>query len=108
MTGRRDRKGFSAECSRDSKTALRNSATATMSCWKQRCSTVPCSPRVFVFCVLSLGWYFFLGEDFFPSVDAGQMRLHVRARAGLRVEETARLCDEIEAYLKNKSRKTKS
>ena len=28
------------------------------------------------------------------------MRLHVRARAGLRVEETARLCDEIEAYLK--------
>ena len=53
-----------------------------------------------LFCVLSLGWYFFLGEDFFPSVDAGQMRLHVRARAGLRVEETARLCGEIEAYLK--------
>ena len=49
------------------------------------------------FCVLSLGLVFFLGEDFFPSVDAGLMRLHVRARAGLRVEETARLCDEIEA-----------
>ena len=28
------------------------------------------------------------------------MRLHVRARAGLRVEETARLCDEIEDYLR--------
>ena len=42
---------------------------------------------------------FFLGEDFFPSVDAGLMRLHVRGRAGLRVEETARLCDEIEAVL---------
>jgi CzcA family heavy metal efflux pump len=55
-----------------------------------------------LFCVLSLGWYFFLGEDFFPSVDAGQMRLHVRARSGLRVEETARLCDEIEAYLKER------
>jgi CzcA family heavy metal efflux pump len=53
-----------------------------------------------IFCVLSLGWYFFLGEDFFPSVDAGLMRLHVRARSGLRVEETARLCDEVEAYLK--------
>src|SRR5271165_4764563 len=52
-----------------------------------------------IFCVLSLGWYFFLGEDFFPSVDAGLMRLHVRARSGLRVEETARLCDEVEAYL---------
>ena len=48
------------------------------------------------FCVLSMGLVFFLGEDFFPSVDAGLMRLHVRARAGLRVEETARLCDEIE------------
>jgi CzcA family heavy metal efflux pump len=52
------------------------------------------------FCVLSLGWYFYLGEDFFPSVDAGLMRLHVRARAGLRVEETARLCDEIDAFIK--------
>src|SRR5271168_49452 len=52
------------------------------------------------FCVLSVGLVFFLGEDFFPSVDAGLMRLHVRARAGLRVEETARLCDEVEKYLR--------
>ena len=52
------------------------------------------------FCVLSLGLVFFLGEDFFPNVDAGLMRLHMRARAGLRVEETARLCDEVEAYLR--------
>ncbi len=51
------------------------------------------------FCIFSLGLVFFLGEDFFPSVDAGLMRLHVRARPGLRVEETARLCDEIEQYL---------
>jgi CzcA family heavy metal efflux pump len=51
------------------------------------------------FCLLSVGLVFFLGEDFFPSVDAGLMRLHVRARPGLRVEETARLCDEIEKYL---------
>jgi CzcA family heavy metal efflux pump len=52
------------------------------------------------FCILSMGLVFFLGEDFFPDVDAGLMRLHVRARAGLRVEETARLCDEIEHYLR--------
>src|SRR5208337_1713821 len=52
------------------------------------------------FCVLSLGLVFFLGEDFFPSVDAGLMRLHMRARPGLRVEETARLADEVEAYLR--------
>ena len=52
------------------------------------------------FCILSLGWVFFLGQDFFPSVDAGLIRLHVRGRAGLRVEETARLCDQVEQYLR--------
>src|ERR1700758_828330 len=52
------------------------------------------------FCVLSLGLYTFLGQDFFPQVDAGLLRLHVRGRAGLRVEETARLCDEVEASLR--------
>ena len=36
------------------------------------------------FCLLSLGLFFFLGEDFFPQVDAGLLRLHVRARPGLR------------------------
>jgi len=52
------------------------------------------------FCLLSLGLYNFLGQDFFPQVDAGLLRLHVRARPGLRVEETARLCDEIEGELR--------
>ncbi|HWO29343.1 MAG TPA: efflux RND transporter permease subunit, partial [Candidatus Acidoferrum sp.] len=52
------------------------------------------------FCLLSLGLFFFLGEDFFPQVDAGLLRLHVRARPGLRVEETARLCDQIEGVLR--------
>src|SRR5262249_42225306 len=41
------------------------------------------------FCVLSTGLVVFLGRDFFPSVDAGQIRLHMRARTGLRIEETA-------------------
>ncbi len=53
-----------------------------------------------IFCVLSLGLFFFLGQDFFPQVDAGLIRMHVRARPGLRVEETARLCDQIEAVLR--------
>jgi CzcA family heavy metal efflux pump len=52
-----------------------------------------------IFCILSMGWFFVLGEDFFPQVDAGLIRLHVRARPGLRVEETAKLCDEVEAFL---------
>jgi CzcA family heavy metal efflux pump len=54
-----------------------------------------------VFCVLSLGLVFFLGQDFFPQVDAGLIRLHFRARPGLRVEETARLCDEVEQVLRS-------
>jgi CzcA family heavy metal efflux pump len=52
------------------------------------------------FCVVSLGIVYFLGEDFFPSVDAGLMRMHIRARPGLRVEETARLCDDVEGTVR--------
>jgi multidrug efflux pump subunit AcrB len=53
-----------------------------------------------LFCLLSLGLFSFLGQDFFPQVDAGLLRLHVRGRPGLRVEETARLCDQIETSLR--------
>jgi multidrug efflux pump subunit AcrB len=41
-----------------------------------------------------------LGQDFFPSVDGGQIKLHVRARTGTRIEETAALCDHIEATIR--------
>jgi CzcA family heavy metal efflux pump len=54
-----------------------------------------------VFCAASMGLAFFLGEDFFPQVDAGLIRLHFRARPGLRVEETAKLCDEVEVALRD-------
>ncbi|OIR19562.1 multidrug resistance protein MdtC [mine drainage metagenome] len=37
-----------------------------------------------------------LGRNFFPVVDAGQIKLHIRAQTGTRLEETARLCDEVE------------
>lgn len=47
------------------------------------------------FCALSTCLAFVLGRDFFPKVDAGQIRLHMRARTGLRIEETARLADQI-------------
>ena len=48
------------------------------------------------FCVLSCGLVFLLGRDFFPSVDAGQIRLHMRAPTGTRIEETARIADEVD------------
>ncbi len=42
----------------------------------------------------------FLGENFFPSVDAGQMKLHVRGQTGLRIEEMTRLCDQVEGLIR--------
>ena len=49
-----------------------------------------------LFCAVSMLLIPFLGSDLFPTVDSGQIRLHVRAPVGLRVEETAALADRIE------------
>ncbi|KUY62052.1 efflux RND transporter permease subunit [Burkholderia sp. RF2-non_BP3] len=51
-------------------------------------------------CVASTGLYAFAGQDFFPSVDTGEIRLHLRAPTGTRIEETARLTDEVEAKIR--------
>ena len=53
-----------------------------------------------LFCLLSLLLVPLLGRDFFPAVDAGQFRLHVRAKTGTRIEETARLVDQIDRYIR--------
>jgi multidrug efflux pump subunit AcrB len=51
----------------------------------------------FLACVaVSFGLWPFLGENFFPTVDSGQILMHVRAQPGTRIEETARLFDLIE------------
>ncbi|CAB3756321.1 efflux RND transporter permease subunit [Paraburkholderia solisilvae] len=56
---------------------------------------------VFLGCMLlSLALIPWLGSNFFPSIDSGQIKLHVRGHAGLRVEETARLADEVEAQVR--------
>ena len=52
------------------------------------------------FCVGSWALIPQLGQDFFPSVDAGQFRLHVRASSGTRIEETTRLVDRIEGAIR--------
>jgi multidrug efflux pump subunit AcrB len=59
------------------------------------------SPKIFIAgflaCVLlSFGLWPFLGQNFFPAVDSGQILMHVRAQPGTRIEETARLFDVIE------------
>ena len=51
--------------------------------------------------LLSLCLVPFLGENFFPTVDAGTISLHVRAPMGLRIEETAALFDHIENRIRD-------
>jgi multidrug efflux pump subunit AcrB len=51
-------------------------------------------------CLVSFGLLPWLGEDFFPAVDSGEFTLHVRAPTGTRIEETAALCDRIEAEIR--------
>jgi multidrug efflux pump subunit AcrB len=41
-----------------------------------------------------------LGRDFFPSVDSGTFKLHMRAPTGMRIEETANLCDQVERSIR--------
>jgi multidrug efflux pump subunit AcrB len=41
-----------------------------------------------------------LGRDFFPSVDSGTLKLHMRAPTGMRIEETANLCDLVEQSIR--------
>ncbi|MEI8031185.1 MAG: efflux RND transporter permease subunit [Comamonadaceae bacterium] len=52
------------------------------------------------FCLVSCLLVPLLGRDFFPSVDAGQIRLHMRAPTGTRIEETARLADAVEVVIR--------
>jgi CzcA family heavy metal efflux pump len=51
-------------------------------------------------CVASVALIPLLGRDFFPQVDAGLIRLHMRARAGQRVEETAREADGVDNLIR--------
>jgi len=54
-----------------------------------------------VFCAASVGLLVTrLGQDFFPTVDSGQFRLHLRASTGTRIENTARLTDEVEKVIR--------
>ncbi len=51
-------------------------------------------------CLASFGLAPFLGQDFFPDVDGGQIKLHVRAPTGTRIEETTRLTEQVGAALR--------
>ncbi|HWM66320.1 MAG TPA: efflux RND transporter permease subunit [Steroidobacteraceae bacterium] len=53
-----------------------------------------------LFCVASLGLLVIVGQDFFPSVDTGEIRLHLRVQTGTRIEETARITDLVEQRIR--------
>ncbi len=53
------------------------------------------------FSVASLGLVFLVGEDFFPSVDSGQIKLHAQAPAGTRIEETERRFSVIDRAIRD-------
>jgi multidrug efflux pump subunit AcrB len=52
------------------------------------------------FAIASLGLYPFVGRDFFPTVDAGQLRLHVRTPPGTRIEQTEIYFQQVEDYIR--------
>ena len=57
-------------------------------------------PVFLVVCFLGFALIPFLGQDFFPDTDSGQFILHVRAKTGTRIEETARLADQVERSIR--------
>src|SRR6266446_368945 len=61
---------------------------------------IPFAVVFLAFCLGSCLLVPLLGQDFFPSVDAGTFRLHVRVRSGTRIEETAKDIDAIEADIR--------
>jgi multidrug efflux pump subunit AcrB len=66
---------------------------------EERCYFVPAFLLVCLCAALLARW---LGQDFFPSVDSGQFILHMRAKTGTRIEDTAMLCDLVEGSLRQK------
>jgi multidrug efflux pump subunit AcrB len=57
-------------------------------------------PGFLLICLCAFLLLPFLGQDFFPNTDAGEFILHIRGRTGLRIEETARLADLVEASIR--------
>lgn len=45
--------------------------------------------------------FFFVGQDYFPQIDAGQMTLHVRAYPGTRIEEAEKLFQNVEDTIRD-------
>ena len=53
------------------------------------------------FALLSLGLAPFLGQNFFPSIDSGAIKIHLRAPTGTQIEEATRLTDQVEQKIRS-------
>ncbi len=59
-------------------------------------------PAFLAVCVCAFVLVPWLGQDFFPQTDSGQFILHVRTKTGMRIEETARLSDLVEEFIRQR------
>ncbi len=57
-------------------------------------------PVFLLLCLLAMVLAPFLGQDFFPTSDAGQFKLHIRMKTGSRIEEMARMSDLVDAAIR--------
>ncbi len=57
-------------------------------------------PAFLVICVSVAALIPFLGQDFFPSTDSGQFQLHMRAKTGTRIEDTAHINDLVDQAIR--------
>ena len=81
---------------------LRRCATGIWACWISPCGIA--RPVLLVFLGVSFGSFLLvrlIGEDFFPQVDAGQLRLHARVAPATRIEETAVMFDRVEQEIRD-------
>src|ERR1700685_2279366 len=79
---------------------LRNSYRGILTrCVESRRVFIPAFLAICLCAFLLVPW---LGQDFFPESDAGQFILHIRAKTGSRIEETARLSDLVEGAIREK------
>ncbi len=58
-------------------------------------------PAFLLICLAAFLLVPWLGQDFFPNTDSGQFILHLRAKSGTRIEETAKLCDLVEGTIRH-------
>jgi multidrug efflux pump subunit AcrB len=58
-------------------------------------------PAFLALCLAAFILVPWLGQDFFPSTDSGDFILHLRAKTGTRIEETARLADLVEGSIRH-------